>query len=1305
MKKQIKIKCPICESEKVHQEGDIYVCDVCGNFFFDEKQCSELKKVIAAQLNSQEKTEKGNLRRSLLIKIAANSINNDDVINCCDDLLKLDPEDIVAKYFDKFCKRTDHVTQAEYIEFLKSLSTKKIDINDEKLIMTFIVSHVEDDTKEVISELLQKRGILSEYTELLNDAYKHNFVTRLSDKIISIIFPNARDVNENIFEDLKSSTDKKEAQSKTSAQSECENIFKEHLKQIKMSRKGNISNNEHQNVVKTIKEQNEEILKQLKKQLNDNELKKIYAKYSSNPGFISIPSDVEEIGDRQYRENKTMKIVLIPKSIKRIGKQAFSNCLALEKVIFEADSQLKIIDEEAFCNCESLKNITIPRSVTKIEEDAFLNCDSLKRVNYGGAISQWATIDFANEEANPLSIDKAKLYIDDVLQDNIELEEIYEIRKYAFCGCGFIKTITIPNSIISIEEGAFANCSSLKQVNYKGTISNWACTYFANEEANPLSNGKAKLYIKGAVQETIVLKEIDEIENYAFYNCNFIKRVTILNSVTSIGEGAFFGCTKLQSVTFGANSKLENIGWDAFCGCSSLKRVNYNGTISKWASIDFDNKEANPLAMKKLYIDGKLFQEENIVLDRIAKIGSSAFAGCDFIKTITIPRSVTSIGVGAFLDCNSLERVNYKGTISQWASIDFVTEGSNPLNNHAKLYINNKLQENIVLKGIDKVAANAFFSYKFIKTVTIKEGVTSIENEAFAYCESLKNVTLPSTITSIDYLTFFNCTSLKSIHIPNSVTNIGSGAFGACKQLQSITFEPNSKLESIRCGAFRRCDSLINVIIPKSVTNIEAKAFCECSSLTNITIPSSVTNIGKDAFSICISLTIYCEASSKPSKWDKDWNSSDSLVYWGINENNFIEKDGIQYVVIDEKAAVIKYIGTATNVEIPATIEINEKTYDVTNIRQYSFFECSSLTSITIPSSVINIGNFAFYNCSSLENIIIPSSVKSIERCVFSECTKLQSVTFAPNSRLESIDENAFSSCSSLTSIAIPDSVRNIGEGVFEKCTSLEALTLPFMDKALDAYFEMFESIPKSLKTITILGGTIIPADAFCYCDTLTTINIPNSINTIQDQAFKDCDSLEKVVYNGTISQWVNIYFDDDFANPLAMKKLYIDGKLFQEENIVLEEIDMIGTGAFAGCDFIKTVTIPSSVTKIRTSAFENCTQLQSVRFEDNSKLISIGKYAFRGCKALTNITIPSSVKKIGACAFKECSSLTSFNIPESVKKIEEYAFFICNSLTIYCEISSRPSGWDINWNSSDITVYWGNQWHYDQNGVPRLNN
>ena len=173
MQQQEIIKCPNCGSNKVHREEELYVCDLCGTHYRDDGQYYELKDVIESQLLSQEETEKGNLRQLLLREIEKDHINNDQVINLCEDLLKLDPEDIVANYFDKFCKRKNHSRQSEYVEFLKSLSDVDIDEYDEQLIVTFMVSHVDTDTKETIFELLQNRGILSEYNDLLDKSYKN----------------------------------------------------------------------------------------------------------------------------------------------------------------------------------------------------------------------------------------------------------------------------------------------------------------------------------------------------------------------------------------------------------------------------------------------------------------------------------------------------------------------------------------------------------------------------------------------------------------------------------------------------------------------------------------------------------------------------------------------------------------------------------------------------------------------------------------------------------------------------------------------------------------------------------------------------------------------------------------------------------------------------------------------------------------------------------------------------------------------------------------------------------------------------
>jgi len=138
------------------------------------------------------------------------------------------------------------------------------------------------------------------------------------------------------------------------------------------------------------------------------------------------------------------------------------------------------------------------------------------------------------------------------------------------------------------------------------------------------------------------------------------------------------------------------------------------------------------------------------------------------------------------------------------------------------------------------------------------------------------------------------------------------------------------------------------------------------------------------------------------------------MVYFCINNNNYIEKNGVQYVIVKVGSAlsakVARYIGNDKNVVIPSTIEVNGKIYNVTGVGKHAFIKCSSLTSITIPESVTSIGQGAFSGCSSLKSITIPRSVTSI-------------------------GQGAFSGCSSLTSITIPNSVIKIGYSVFLGCS------------------------------------------------------------------------------------------------------------------------------------------------------------------------------------------------------------------------------------------------------------------------------
>ncbi len=351
----------------------------------------------------------------------------------------------------------------------------------------------------------------------------------------------------------------------------------------------------------------------------------------------------------------------------------------------------------------------------------------------------------------------------------------------------------------------------------------------------------------------------------------------------------------------------------------------------------------------------------------------------------------------------------------------------------------------------------------------------------------------------------------------------------------------------------------------------------------------------------------------------------------------------------------------------------------VTNIGGRAFDGCSSLTSVTIPSSVTSIGNSAFYNCDSLTSVTIPSSVTSIGSSAFNGCSSLTSVTIP--SSVTSIGTFAFYDCSSLTSVTIPSSVTSIGTFAFYDCSSLTSVTIPssvtdignaafacgnlrritvnsdnehFMS---DSYGVLFNKVQTELIqypcgntriSYTIPSSvTSIGDSAFDGCSSLTSVTIPSSVTSIGDSAFDGCSSLTSV----TIPEGVTSIGLCTFYNCSSLTSVTIPSS-----------VTSIGNSAFHNCDSLTSVTIPSSVTSIAISAFESCSSLTSVTIP--SSVTSIGTFAFYDCSSLTSVTIPSSVTSISLCTFYNCSSLTSVTIPSSVTYIGIDAFAGCSSLT-----------------------------------------
>ena len=262
----------------------------------------------------------------------------------------------------------------------------------------------------------------------------------------------------------------------------------------------------------------------------------------------------------------------------------------------------------------------------------------------------------------------------------------------------------------------------------------------------------------------------------------------------------------------------------------------------------------------------------------------------------------------------------------------------------------------------------------------ITYSVTSLGNECFCGCSDLTSVTIPNSVTSLGESCFNGCYDLISITIPNSVTSLGECCFNDCYNLTSITI-PNS-VTSLGYRCFWDCSSLTSITIPNSVTSLGDFCFERCDGLTSITIPNSVTSLGTFCFLYCGSLTSITIGNSVTSLGDG--------CFIGCSSIERIEVDAAN-PVYDSRENCNAIIHTSTN-ELVVGCKNSKIPNSVTSLGPSCFYECSSLTSITIGNSVTSLGEECFWGCSSLTSIyMLPSTPPSTGSEIF-EYTPLETV-------------------------------------------------------------------------------------------------------------------------------------------------------------------------------------------------------------------------------------------------------------------------------------------------------------------------
>ena len=1036
--------------------------------------------------------------------------------------------------------------------------------------------------------------------------------------------------------------------------------------------------------------------------------------------------------------------VKIPTSVRLVASLAFNNCTALKTVTF--DEYEKGSDEEYGTPLLSIGNLTNVASSYKNYPYAAIGGDksAITKINLPSHLGSICSSAFISRAKSPIDINinpdakgvilaqyafnysRARSITLDIggisthafinnpylAEANLTFAaEITTIPNHTFfmeSGTNeVLKKFVIPEHVTQIGSSAFYYCKGLSDVNIhsgitkigSGAFSGTAITSVVISKnigsgqlgANAFEDCKKLTSFK--VEEG---SPLTGIPNYVLRGCESLEELdlsAIAANVTSIGTGAFDGCSKLTEFDFSEFKKVTTLSDNAFAR---------TGLTS-----------ADLSALTKLTTFNKVF------------------VGSKNLKTIILPKNVKNLAnvtystqsysasSGSFHNLAGLEEVTF---LNPKIGADQILK----IANHGKLKVNIPADHETLVKEnnviYDKAKTNIYYvdSGADMRSYVIPSTVTAISDYAFGGV-ILGNLVIPKGVTKIGK-NAFEYTTISSISISSTVTELGSGVFTRAN-IGSVIFDDtaSSKLKTIGANAFQY-STIVTVDIPDSVTSLGTQAFYNCQSLKTLTLGSKIVETPKGSIVGCINLeTINLQEGLRTINY---FTYSTAYTTGGSFASNKVVSIKIPSTVTKiEKGGVFIGFGNLKTVEFAKGSRLSD-------IGDMAFIHCASLESINLPNTIASIGNYAFYGCESLKTVDLEStSISSINQEVFYNTKALASVKLPTALRtisyrafygsgienlqipatVTTVGESAFENAAKLKSVSFTSNSKlsGIGEAVFKDTTSLETLLMP----------NHFSSIGKSafensgLKTVT-LTDTLYPAEiktvgesAFENCARLTSFEHLSVAKSIGDYAFYNCPSLESapvtegltdmgVMAFGLCTNLDSAYIPSTVVaiggNPYAgldaskislgdendmfileksgnMATLYdidkyaIYGVYGASGDYVIDSgVRSAKAGAFAG-NAITSITIPARFGVIEEGVFMGCTSLTSVTIEDG--ITAIGNNAFKN-SGITTVVIPASVEYIGDYAFAASGSLNNVTVPATVSAIGKGVFSDCRSLS-----------------------------------------
>ena len=737
---------------------------------------------------------------------------------------------------------------------------------------------------------------------------------------------------------------------------------------------------------------------------------------------------------------------------------AFSFCNKIERIVLPEG--ITTIPYETFWLCENLRSFNIPSTVETIDGSAFYRCKSLDTV-YLSNSSEY----FAMEDGVIYNLDKTEivLYTNKNKRATFTVpEDIIEICPYAFASSKITGiTFESDENLETIGNTAFDCCKYLKSIVIPNSVT---------------EIGNDAFYASGLTSVRLP-NSITAIRTRCFSSCDLIE-VNIPEGVKTIEYGGFYGMSSVETLSIPAS--LESIENGAFNYWTGIKSVSVAEGSHYFKTQNNMLLSMNNDTLLLCYDRQEITSVE--VPSGVTKIFDHVFRECNNLKTLTLPASLESIGSEIIDGCYKFETVYFAGSerqkdnllntygIGQLESVPWVCSGGTS----QSLFNFNYDEDNhtATITGYTGSEADVDIPSS-INYNGSKYTVTAIGDNAFENNMVIHSVYLPSTIETIGVSAFSVCTELVVVKIPNSVTSIGDYAFQSCYKLVAVN-------------------------IPNSVTSIGRYAFNSCMALSGMFIPKSVSVIGEEAFT---SMDLFCEVeeSEKPDGWNALFSNWCYDTKWGVSE---MPEYGYSITSDTEESRTVKYgpyYGSASDVEIPESIEIDGNWYAVTSIHDDLFKRNRIITSVRLANGITSLPSGSFYMCSNLESINIPDSLKTIKSGALSYCDDITSISVdfdhkwfkAEYNMLLSKGNDTLVLCynkQSLEEVALPNGLTKIFKYAFKNCPNLTSVTLP-----------------SSLKTIEL--------HAFGDSDNLTYMNFDTESNWYSDSSCDDASLIEKSDY------------------------------------------------------------------------------------------------------------------------------------------------------------------------------------------------